>query len=126
MGTNYYVAENICECCKRYDVTHHIGKSSWGWAFSFRGHREKDLTSWSAWKRYLQDKQIVDEYGDLVKVEDFIEMIETVRAPGYVREDGHKNLSHNEYGKKGQFPYFDARYDWDDEAGYSFTTREFS
>jgi len=30
MGTNYYVAENLCECCDRYDEAYHIGKSSGG------------------------------------------------------------------------------------------------
>jgi hypothetical protein len=37
MGTNYYVVENACECCNRYDETLHIGKSSCGWAFTFQG-----------------------------------------------------------------------------------------
>ena len=43
MGTNYYVAKNLCECCNRYDEEYHIGKASYGWAFSFQGYRAERL-----------------------------------------------------------------------------------
>lgn len=125
MGTNYYVAENRCDCCQRYDRTNHIGKSSWGWSFSFRGYREERLTSWQEWREFLQDRLIVDEYGDFIDYTDFCHMIETVKAPGFVREDGHQNLQHNAEGKRAPRPWFDPEYDWDDEDGYSFSSREF-
>ena len=126
MSTNYYVAKNKCDCCNRYDKEYHIGKSSWGWAFSFRGYRYPpaaeyaDLDSWKKWKEYLKDQQIVDEYGDAIDYADFVNLIETVKSPGYIRQDGKKNLSHNSGN------WFNPEYDWDDEAGYSFTSREFS
>lgn len=126
MGTNYYVAENRCDCCQRYDRTHHIGKSSWGWSFSFRGYREDRLTSWAEWREFLQDRLIVDEYGDFIDHADFCRMIETVKAPGFVREDGHRNLQHNAQGKQAPRPWFDPAHDWDDPQGYSFSDREFS
>jgi hypothetical protein len=53
-------------------------------------------------------------------------MVEAYKAPGFVREDGHKNLQHNEEGKKSRFPRFNPEKDWDDEDGYAFTTVNFS
>lgn len=126
MGTNYYVAENRCDCCQRYDRTHHIGKSSWGWSFSFQGYRQDRLTSWAEWREFLRDRLIVDEYGDFIDYADFCRMIETTKAPGWVREDGHQNLQHNAEGLRAPRPWFDPTHDWDDPQGYSFSDREFS
>ena len=126
MGTNYYVAKNLCECCDRYDEEYHIGKSSYGWAFSFHGYRAERLVSWRAWKEFLKNKIIIDEYGEKTSYEKFIEMIETYKAPGYKREDGHVNLQHNEQGKIDKRPWFNSEYDWDDEDGYAFCSRNFS
>lgn len=126
MGTNYYAAENRCDCCQRYDRTHHIGKSSWGWSFSFRGYREERLVSWQKWREFLRDRLIVDEYGGFVDYGEFCRMIETEKSPGWVREDGHRNLQHNTEGKKTPRPWFDPESDWDDAQGYAFCSREFS
>lgn len=127
MGTNYYVAKNLCECCSRYDAEYHIGKSSAGWAFSFQGYRWNKLTSWKAWKEFLKDQIIMDEYGERIDYDWFVEMIETYKAPEYVNpQNGRKNLQHNDAGKKDKYPWFNPEYDWDDEDGYSFCSREFS
>ncbi len=126
MGTNYYVAKNLCECCNRYDEEYHIGKSSYGWAFSFQGYRAERLVSWRAWKEFLKDKVIVDEYGERTNYDWFVDYIEGNKSPGYVREDGHKNLQHNEQGKIDKRPWFNPENDWDDEDGYAFCAREFS
>ena len=126
MGTNYYVAKNRCECCNRYDAEYHIGKSSMGWAFTFQGYKWNKLTSWKEWKEFLKDQEIMDEYGELKDYDWFVNMVETYKSPNYVREDGHKNLSHNEQGKVDRRPWFNDEYDWDDEDGYSFTSRDFS
>jgi hypothetical protein len=68
MGTNYYLAENRCDHCNRFDHIMHIGKSSMGWAFNFQGYRHsyKPVLSWADWKEYLKDRLIVDEYGTFV------------------------------------------------------------
>ena len=126
MGTNYYVAKNLCECCNRYDEEYHIGKSSYGWTFSFQGYRAERLVSWRAWKEFLKDKVIVDEYGERTNYDWFVDYIEGNKSPGYVREDGHKNLQHNEQGKIDKRPWFNPENDWDDEDGYAFCAREFS
>lgn len=125
MGTNYYVAKNHCGCCDRYDTEYHIGKASLGWSFSFHGYPAERLTSWGAWKQFLKDCDIRDEYGARVSYDYFVHMIEREKSPEFVRADGHRNLQHNEEGRRAQFPYFDERYDWDDDQGYAFTTREF-
>ncbi len=126
MGTNYYVAKNLCECCNRYDEEYHIGKASYGWAFSFQGYRAERLVSWRAWKEFLRDKIIIDEYGERTNYDWFVNYIEENKSPGYVREDGHKNLQHNEQGKIDKRPWFNPEHDWDDEDGYAFCAREFS
>jgi hypothetical protein len=126
MGTNYYVATKHCESCNRYDEEYHIGKSSWGWAFSFQGYKPERLISWQAWKTFLKDKIIMDEYGDRHDYDDFVEMIEGVKSPNFTYPDGHKNLQHNTQGKIDSRPWFNPEYDWDDPEGYAFCSREFS
>lgn len=129
MGTNYYVAKNHCECCDRYDKEYHIGKSSHGWAFSFRGYRSEQLVSWQAWKEFLKDKIIMNEYQQQVDYGRFVEYIEGPKSPGYTRPDGHVNLQHNEEGRKPSpsgYTWFNPEYDWDDDQGYAFCSREFS
>ena len=130
MGTNYYVATNHCECCDRYDEEYHIGKSSGGWAFSFRGYRPERLVSWKQWKEFLKDKIIMDEYHERMDYDSFVDMIETYKAPGYVNpQTGKKNQIHNEAGRKTDkngYTWFNPEYDWDDDDGYSFSDREFS
>lgn len=124
MGTNYYVIKDKCECCKRSTREYHIGKSSGGWAFSFQGYPWNKLTSWKAWQEFLKDQAIENEYGDPVSYEDFVAMVESYKAPGFCNENGRVNLQHNDEGKKKG--WFNPETDWDDEDGYSFTTREFS
>lgn len=129
MGTNYYVVENACECCNRYDEKYHIGKKSYGWAFSFQGYKYDGLTSWQKWKEYLADKTIRDEYGDTISFDEFVKLIEEYGSPNHVwkneyQPNGRKNLVHNEEGRKEG--WFNSDYDWDDPEGYSFTSREFS
>jgi hypothetical protein len=129
MGTNYYVVENVCECCKRYDEKYHIGKKSYGWAFSFRGYKYDGLTTWQRWKEYLADKIIYDEYGERISFDQFVELIEVYGRPGYVHvnehhPNGHQVLVHSAEGRKKG--WFNSEYDWDDPEGYSFSSREFS
>lgn len=124
MGTNYYVAENHCECCDRYDEAYHIGKDSYGWAFSFRGYRAERLVSWQAWKEFLKDKVIMNEYGERKNYDWFVAYIESQKSINHVRTDGRTNLVHNEEARKQG--WFNPEYDWDDPEGFSFCSREFS
>jgi hypothetical protein len=124
MGTNYYVAKNLCECCNRYDTEYHIGKSSSGWAFTFQGYPAERLTSWQAWKAFLKDQIIMDEYHERIDYDWFVQFVEGQKAPGFVNDRGHENLLHNQEIKKGS--WYNPEYDWEDPEGYSFSSREFS
>ena len=125
MGTNYYTAINHCESCDRFDRDFHIGKSSYGWSFSFRGYRPERLVSWRAWKEFLKDRIIVNEYGERIDYAWFVNYIENEKSPNYYRNDNQKNLQHNEEGRKPD-RWYNADFDWDDSDGYAFCSREFS
>ena len=120
MGTNYYTASNYCDHCKQYKEDLHIGKDSYGWCFSFQGYKHIRLTSWKEWKEYLKEQIIVNEYGEIVKYEDFVSLIENIKHP---KSEGSK-YHHNDEGKKKG--WFHPEYDWDDEEGFPFCSRWFS
>lgn len=126
MGTNYYVAKDKCDCCGRYDEEYHIGKSSYGWAFTFQGYPHDNLKSWADYKEFLKDKTIVNEYRDVIPYDEFVKFVELEKSPDFVNASGRKNLLHNEQGRNDVRPWFNSQYDWDDEEGYSFSSREFS
>lgn len=81
MGTNYYVAENVCPCCKRSEHTYHIGKSrSAGWCFAVHQIPELGLWDWPQWKEFLRledrSKRITNGYGDAVTLEELTNIVE--------------------------------------------------
>lgn len=71
MGTKYYMRQNSCSQCGRCnsDDELHIGKHSWGWAFSFRGHTEPPITTVKDWE--ATPGEIYDEYGEHQNREEF-------------------------------------------------------
>jgi hypothetical protein len=94
MGTNYYIIKNLCDCCQRYDRFAHIGKSSGGWQFTFRGYRaawsddfteELNILSFTDWKNYLKRTKahIKDEYGADISLKDFISLVEANKSEKY-------------------------------------------
>ena len=155
MSTNYYVRLNHCGHCERNDLLH-IGNSSGGRAFMFRGYSNKnyslpdgDLTlqediesdkgisltfsedielhSWSSWKKFLKGKIIIDEDGSKISFANFVVMVESVKSPGYVFEDGTVNRDHiTEMLSDGKYcvhwnEYNDTNKHWHDDLGYSFS-----
>lgn len=84
MGTNYYLTLpwEICPTCG-HDTSRdlHIGKSSLGWVFTWRGYQDANspakcvLTTPSEWFAYLEQetadrKRVIrDEYGNEVPLE---------------------------------------------------------
>jgi hypothetical protein len=71
----------------------------------------------------------MDEYRERIDYDWFVHFIENEMSPKHIRSDGHKNLQHNEEGKKPSssgFSWFNPEYDWDDPEGYAFCSREFS
>lgn len=81
MGTNYYWVEKKCKSCGHYEHREHIGKSSYGWTFSF--HETFDCKSWKDWQLLLNSGKgdIFDEYGDFVSFSDFKRIVENRSHP---------------------------------------------
>ncbi len=126
MGDNYYLHEGICKCCKASKKQTHIGKSSGGWTFSFRGYRSEwddpKIESYKMWLVLIEaatengDAEIRDEYGDTINVEDFKKM---------VKAKENAKMNHTTYCEE-KHPEHAARDCWLDEEGHSFSGGEFS
>lgn len=123
MGINYYHRSNICECCGRYNEKH-IGKSSGGWTFSFRGYRKAyedddiiEIKSYAEWLVLLQSGGLIfDEYDREVSLADFKALVDAKRT---------EKLNHTIYCRV-EYPAHAERNCWLDEQGNSFDDNEFS
>lgn len=127
MGTNYYhekplVSAHPCPCCgKRLHCEDcdpnegrtHIGKSSSGWTFTF--HATDTIRSYADWLKVLEaGGEIVNEYGDVLPLADFKELVERKRTA----KRNHTIYCRNAYpGLGGNFL---------DPDGHSFSEGEFS
>lgn len=149
MGTNYYAVteRNFCEHCNRSDVQKiHIGKNSYGWAFSFQGYRKgenhssesvwfddvsENLTSWAEYREWLKDKTIYNEYDELIHYNTFVNIVETFGAPNYTNPQiKTRNLDHIDHVKATSHyvpqSYYDVKKHWHDDLGYSFSVEDFA
>lgn len=121
MGTNYYHRTAICECCNRYDERH-IGKSSYGWSFSFRGYKPNEwsddktpIVDYVNWIRALESTgKIFDEYGTEISLQGFKQMIQAK-----IGQQNHTTYCRLHYPDH-------ARDCWLDADGHSFQEGEFS
>ena len=77
MGTNYYAKINVCEHCGREENKIHLGKSSYGWQFSFQYNEGEYYKNYDEMIYWLRDKRIFDEYGDEITMSEFMDMVET-------------------------------------------------
>ena len=77
MGTNYFLHEQVCECCGCGRDVLHIGKSSGGWCFSLHVMPDKGLNSLPDWvDRWSRpNARIVDEYGKQMSLNDMLLVI---------------------------------------------------
>lgn len=84
MGTNYYAIKRKLSL---YNSAIHIGKSSAGWKFLFRGYQDREwnygvdklnINSIDDWKKYIKEKDlaIFDEYDEEISYDDFFEFVE--------------------------------------------------
>ncbi len=131
MGTNFYHRINICSECRRYDERH-IGKSSVGWQFSFKGWKDSEgrpaIKSWQDWKYILKtfkDGQIFDEYGKEWSYDDFIAKVENTKGKqnhyDYLRDAP-------QYDYLRDAPQYGSSYlqdSWKDTEGWDFTWEGF-
>lgn len=142
MGTNYTWRHAECRCCERYEELH-IGKSSGGWEFMFRGHRElegdptQNIESWADWKQRIRSEgRVIDEYGTPMPTEEFIQMVEKHLSPGktFSGPGGKpvKLLNHiDTILADPKYEYLwprmrDPKENWKDAEGFSFGIGEFS
>lgn len=75
MGTNYYTKINICPTCKRAEEEVHLGKSSFGWKFLFQYNGGKFYKNVHEMKKWLSNKVIKNEYGEIVPCNEFWKMV---------------------------------------------------
>lgn len=113
MGTNYYTKINNCGHCGRFDEIH-LGKSSFGWQFSFQYNGGKFYKNVPEMKEWLKDKEIKDEYGKVVSHKEFWDMVAIKQTA--------QNKNHAlEAIKSDKSSYYEEVID-----GYSFSNVEFS
>lgn len=103
MGTNYYHHTDPCPTCGHYEIRH-IGKSSAGWAFVFRGY--DDVASFQDWRRILTyGGTVVDQYDREVKLRYLLDLVaakrdhanHAVQYPGpttWLDDEGHPFNGH--------------------------------
>ena len=112
MSTNYYMMKK-CACCGDKKQIH-LGKSSFGWTFIFRGDREIGVIDFNTWniriKTLLQAGwSLVDEYEQTTDYRKFIELVISKITE-----------------KQNQAREFPGPNDWLSEGGDSFSDKEFS
>lgn len=108
MGTNYYLKKknHLTDAVDRYDTGLHIGKSSYGWAFSL--HVVPGIAeSLADWKDLWSCRHfvIVDEYGERVSKEEMLSI---------VTERGTLSPEHKYSGLKRRLPEI-PKDEWDNE-----------
>ena len=120
MGTNYYHCTNVCKECGSISKAH-IGKQSFGWEFMFETGVGQDgyvyAQSWNDWKSLLLvEGTVVDEYGDVVPVENFIAMV----------EETHGRMNHYDYCERNALEHIHDGWTFKDSDGWAFVKGEFS
>ena len=73
---NYYTRIDECKHCERYEEIH-LGKSSYGWRFSFQYNEGKYYKSISEMKKWLKDKTIYNENQEEISQIEFWEMVKS-------------------------------------------------
>jgi hypothetical protein len=117
MGMNYYLRKND-EVGVEQQV--HLGKSSMGWTFSFRGDRANGVVDFDSWVKrvnvFMKDGwKLTDEgSGD----SDFTELLLFIQRKRL--EPNNQTLS-----AKANPDYYNENISWLDEDNNSFTDREF-
>jgi len=119
MGTNYYAHIKVIDedikklkkdgfrmdfCCfNKYPI--HLGKSSIGWKFYLAYNKGLYYKNWNQMKNWLKGKIIKDEYGRILSLKEFIDLVEVKQKeekPTFLedfraREDYRKEFTINGY-----------------------------
>lgn len=118
MGTNYY-ARQPGETGEGL----HIGKSSGGWDFLWRGHEDLNLVTRELWESWLKqpDITIVAEYGVEYTLTEFLERVVDEKPVDSVIQHAHYWLRHSRDSLENSLNHSC----WVDENGYPFCGLEF-
>jgi hypothetical protein len=122
MGTNYYWHVKPCPTCAHPENKCHIGKSSYGWSFTFHALDASEspigrpVVCANDWREVFKGEgKIVDEYGEEHTKEAFWAMVER-------KKDG---LNHSKEMEK-DCRYMSVSPNWCDDEGNSFSEGYFS
>lgn len=139
MGTNYYWIKDACSHCNRGSSSVHIGKSSAGWTFHFKGYRSDDwnggpeIASWKDWRVILEGQRIEDEYGHVVTLPELEELINGKRdGINFARIALRKDLTERDRSYMEDHPRdllvqgYRSEGEWLDHEGNAFSDSEFS
>ena len=147
MGCNYYLRYNKCECCNRSDELFHIGKSSYGWQFSFQCVNQRvdmskldkvyaiagveselvDIKTFSKLKlfldTYVRDYKtafIQDEEGRTVDLENFYSLV-------FSSKNGKNHYDETTDSHSDHFAGSSYTHSvWKDKDGWTFSLTDFS
>jgi len=77
------------------DIQIHLGKRSMGWKFCWNFHNNKHYSTKEELFEFIRSGCIIDEYGEEITPDEFIEMATTWCVDGYDSQTYHKeNPSH--------------------------------
>ena len=112
MGMNYYLRKK-CKCCEQEQQVH-LGKSSKGWQFTFRGDRANGVVDFPSWVERVNtlmksDWKLTDEWEGGTC--DWTELLLKIQR---------KRIEPNNHAKE-----FPSELDYVDADGNSFSDREF-
>ena len=144
MGTNYYITLNETDSDAHIDeasferiggnrtirfATLHVGKSSYGWAFHYRGYRHIGLDSFDSFKEFIDDpnRVLIDENGEIQDKNEFHDMLLTHKSQNY-RNVAFRNKDHmNYFIEENSLSLATIKREmWHDDNGYSFWENNFS
>ncbi len=131
MGTNYFLITK-----NEVDENKHIGKSSMGWQFIFRGYPKEFIFSLNDWKTLINEPSnlVINEYGEIIDKATFYQGIEAVTRKEMLNAYNvlHKVPMNKKERVKFELDKDKENYDssirkeWKDDEGYCFFEYEFS
>ena len=77
MGTNFYYFQEQAKDATFVDEGLHIGKLSAGWVFHFEAHINPELKTVEAYREFLKNGVIYDEYNRRITYEEFWKLVES-------------------------------------------------
>lgn len=123
MGTNFYTDADATCNNPEHTETLHIGKSSGGWKFGFHAIDRLGLVSWAAWREFLRDRPIRDEYGVTLTLDEFTARVTDRGDAPWCRVAPSSECRANGYGGRWR-P--DPDHEFHDPEGFDFSRHDFS